>query len=111
LLQSKAAIGAGILTLLERANLTPSQVKKVYLAGGFGMHIRVANAIACGLLPGFQPAQVEVVGNTSLAGAYLTLLDCGALDEVARISRRLDVVELNLDPEFEGRYIDHLSLP
>jgi uncharacterized 2Fe-2S/4Fe-4S cluster protein (DUF4445 family) len=51
------------------------------------------------------------VGNTSLAGAYLTLLDCGALDEVARISRRLDVVELNLDPEFEGRYIDHLSLP
>lgn len=111
LLQSKAAIGAGILTLLDRAKLTPAQVRKVYLAGGFGMHIRVANAIACGLLPGFQLAQVEVVGNTSLAGAYLTLLDCGALDEVARISRRLDVVELNLDPEFEGRYIDHLSLP
>jgi uncharacterized 2Fe-2S/4Fe-4S cluster protein (DUF4445 family) len=91
--------------------LTPAQVKKVYLAGGFGMHIRVANAIACGLLPGFKPEQVEVVGNTSLAGAYLTLLDCGALNEVARLSRQLDVIELNLDPGFESRYIDNLALP
>jgi uncharacterized 2Fe-2S/4Fe-4S cluster protein (DUF4445 family) len=111
LLQSKAAIGAGIQTLLAHAGLTPARVKKVYMAGGFGLHIRIPNAIACGLLPGFAPAQVVVVGNTSLAGAYLTLLDCGALDEVARISKRLDVVELNLDPEFETRYIDNLVLP
>jgi uncharacterized 2Fe-2S/4Fe-4S cluster protein (DUF4445 family) len=74
------------------------------------MHLDVAHAIGCGLLPGFGPEQVQVVGNTSLGGAYLALLDCGAIDEMTRISRQMEVVELNLDPEFESRYIDQLSL-
>lgn len=111
LLQAKAAIAAGILTLLERTGLKPAQIKKLYLAGGFGLHLDRANAIACGLLPGFVPEQIEVVGNTSLAGAYLALLDCGALDEIARAGQKMDVVELNLDPGFEDRYIEQLSLP
>jgi uncharacterized 2Fe-2S/4Fe-4S cluster protein (DUF4445 family) len=111
LLQAKAAVAAGILTLLDRVHLKPSDIKRLYLAGGFGMHLDVPNAIACGLLPGFVPEQVQVVGNTSLAGAYLALLDRGALDEMAHISRQLEVVELNLDPHFEPHYIDQLSLP
>lgn len=111
LLQAKAAIAAGILTLLERCGLTPAQIKKLYLAGGFGLHLNRVNAIACGLLPGFVPEQIEVVGNTSLAGAYLALLDCGALDEIARAGKKMDVIELNLDPGFEDRYIEQLSLP
>ena len=111
LLQAKAAIAAGILTLLERCGLTPAQIKKLYLAGGFGLHLNRANAIACGLLPGFVPEQIEVVGNTSLAGAYLALLDCGALDEITRAGTKMDVIELNLDPGFEDRYIEQLSLP
>ncbi len=111
LMQAKAAIAAGILTLLERAGLKPAQIKKLYLAGGFGLHLDRENAIACGLLPGFVPEQIEVVGNTSLAGAYLALLDCGALDEIARAAKKMDVVELNLDAGFEDRYIEQLSLP
>ena len=111
LLQAKAAIAAGILTLLERTSLKPAQIKKLYLAGGFGLHLNRGHAIACGLLPGFVPEQIEVVGNTSLAGAYLALLDCGALDEIARAGKKMDVVELNLDPGFEDRYIEQLSLP
>ena len=111
LLQAKAAIAAGILTLLERCGLTPAQIKKLYLAGGFGLHLHRGNAIACGLLPGFEPEQIEVVGNTSLAGAYLALLDCGALDEITRAGQKMDVIELNLDPGFEDRYIEQLSLP
>ncbi len=110
LLQSKAAIGAGIETLLARAGLKPAEIKKVYMAGGFGMHLNIANAIDCGLLPGFVPGQVEVVGNTSLAGAYLAMLDCGALDEIARVAQRITIIELNLDPAFEERYIDNLAL-
>lgn len=111
LLQAKAAIAAGILTLLERVGMTPQQVKKVYLAGGFGMHLDVEHTIRCGMLPGFRPEQIEVVGNTSLAGAYLALLDTGVLDELKRIGKKIDVIELNLDPGFESRYIDQLMLP
>ncbi|MDW8343240.1 MAG: ASKHA domain-containing protein [Verrucomicrobiae bacterium] len=111
LLQAKAAIAAGILTLLERVHLRPADIRKVYLAGGFGLHLNRAHAIGCGLLPGFRPDQIEVVGNSSLAGAYLALFDAGALDEMTRIARRMEVIELNLDPDFEDRYIEQLNLP
>ena len=111
LLQAKAAIAAGILTLLERVHLKPADVKTLHLAGGFGMHISVANAIGCGLLPGFREDQIEVVGNTSLAGAYLTLLDRTVLDELERIRVSMSIVELNLDPNFESRFVDQLALP
>ncbi|MFI5386113.1 MAG: ASKHA domain-containing protein [Fimbriimonadales bacterium] len=111
LLQAKAAIAAGILTLLGKHSLHPRDVKTLYLAGGFGMHLNLANAIACGLLPGFAVDQIQLVGNTSLAGATLALLDRNTLGELAMARDGVEVVELNLDPGFEDTYLDQLSLP
>lgn len=110
LLQAKAAIGAGIETLLEVAGISAGQVGRVYLAGGFGMHIDLAHAVAAGLLPGFAPDKVVVVGNTSLGGAVLTAIDRSALAEMESLRTRIEVVELNLHEGFEDRYIDHLAL-
>lgn len=111
LLQAKAAIAAGVLTLLRRHGLGPSDVETLFLAGGFGMHLDLDNAIACGLLPGFEPGQIQLVGNTSLGGATLVLLDRNIRGELSRAGREVEVVELNLDPGFEDTYIDQLSLP
>lgn len=111
LLQAKAAIAAGILTLLTHAGLQPADIRRLYLAGGFGTHMSAANAIAIGLLPGFTVDQIRPVGNTALAGAYIALLDSSILDELARIKDQLEVIELNLDPNFEMTYIDQLALP
>ena len=111
LLQAKAAIAAGVTCLLKRANVAPEAVRTVYLAGGFGFHMHVDSLLGCGMLPGFQPDQIELVGNTALAGAYLTLLDSTALGELRRLSQRMEVIELNLEPDFETIYIDQLSLP
>ena len=111
LLQAKAAIAAGILTLLSVCGVSPEDVQTLYLAGGFGSHVDPASAVGCGLLPGFHPDQVRVLGNSALAGAYLALLDSSALDELSAISRGIAIVELNRDPGFEQRYIRQLSLP
>ena len=110
LLQAKAAIAAGIRCLLRHVHLQPRDVKKVYLAGGFGFHMHVDSLLGCGMLPGFRSEQVEAVGNTALGGAYLALLDSGALLELCRTSARVEIIELNLQPDFETIYIDELSL-
>lgn len=110
LLAAKAAIAAGILTLLERQGLRPEDVQTLFLAGGFGMHVHVDNALACGLLPGFRREQITLVGNTSLAGAVMALLDRSMLAEMAAVGRRLKVIELNLEPTFEDRFIDCMTL-
>lgn len=111
LLQAKAAIAAGIISLLAREGITPEQVDRVDLAGGFGRHLSATNAVACGLLPGFDPERIEAVGNTSLAGAYLALIDRTSLREMDRNRQTVEVVELNLEPDFEDNYVDCLSLP
>ncbi len=111
LLQAKAAIAAGIVCLLEKANLRSADMASLLLAGGFGYHIDSRHAIDVGLLPGFRPSQIQLVGNSSLAGGYLALLDSGALEEMSRVASKIELVELNLEPQFESRFIDHLTLP
>ncbi len=111
LLQAKSAIAAGILTPLRCANLTPADVRRLYLAGGFGLHLDVAHAIACGLLSGFELTQVEVVGNTALGGAWRALVDRTILPEMIAASTAAEIVELNLEPGFEDAFIDQLTLP
>ena len=111
LLQAKAAIGAGIEILLETAGIRAADLGRVYLAGGFGMHLNIAHAIAIGLLPGFREKQVRVVGNTSLAGALLSLVDRTTLVEMENLRSQMEVIELNLAADFEDRYIEHLMLP
>ena len=111
LLQAKAAIAAGIETLLRLQGLLASDIGRVHLAGGFGLHLSIPNAIACGLLPGFRAEQVHAVGNTSLGGAYLGMLDRSLVTEMNDLREQITTVELNLDPEFEDRFLDHLSLP
>ena len=111
LLQAKAAIGAGIEILLETAGIGASDLGRVYLAGGFGMHLNIAHAIAIGLLPGLRQEQVRVVGNTSLAGALLALVDRTTLDEMENLRSQVEIVELNLTKNFEDRYVEHLLLP
>ncbi len=109
LLQAKAAIAAGIETLLAIQNIPTGSIGRLFLAGGFGLHLSIPNAIACGLLPGFREEQIAAVGNTSLGGAYLAMLDRSLAAEMGDL--RVETIELNLDPEFEDRFLDHLSLP
>jgi uncharacterized 2Fe-2S/4Fe-4S cluster protein (DUF4445 family) len=111
LLQAKAAIAAGTSTLLHLLGTAPCDVKRLYLAGGFGFYLSLEHAIGCGLLPGFEPGQIQIVGNTSLGGAYLALNDRSLLDEMTTACHTMEAIELNLQPGFEDAYIDHLVLP
>lgn len=111
LLPAKAAIATGIDMLLARAGIAAADVRAMYLAGGFGIHLQTAAAIASGLLPGFAPEQIRPVGNTALAGAYLALLDVSALREIDDLRRRIEIIELNRDPSFQGRFVRHMRLP
>jgi len=111
LLSAKAAIGAGIQILLGQAGVAPAEVKHLFLAGGFGTHMDVRNAVAIGMLPGFVPEQIVPVGNSSLAGAFLALTDKSLLADLQRTAERVEALELNLVPSFQDTYIDALALP
>jgi uncharacterized 2Fe-2S/4Fe-4S cluster protein (DUF4445 family) len=111
LLQAKAAVLSGVMTLLRVAGLQPADLQAVHVAGGFGRHLNVANAIRCGLLPQVDPDCVRVVGNTSLAACSAALLNANALSDTQALAARVDVIELNLQPNYEDEYVTALMLP
>jgi uncharacterized 2Fe-2S/4Fe-4S cluster protein (DUF4445 family) len=111
ILKAKAAVYAGIRTLLERGGHGIGDVERLVLAGGFAAHLRIENAITIGLLPEIPLEKYDVVGNGSLAGAYAALGDGGVWEELHRIAAQPESCHLAETSEFEDRFIDALAIP
>ena len=111
ILKAKAAIYAGICTLLDRAGRSLPEIERLVLAGGFAAHLRIPNAIMIGLLPELPLEKYDVVGNGSLAGAYAALGVSNVWKNLHRISERPDTCHLAETDEFNNRFVDALALP
>ena len=70
---AKAAVCAGVDTLLRAAGRAASEVETVWLAGGFGCKLSPDSAGAVGLLPRQLIPAVRPSGNTAAMGAALLL--------------------------------------
>ena len=106
LVKAKAAIQAGYNSLLREAGLKSNQLETVVVAGGFGFHLQLANAITVGLLPNVPLNRFRVVGNSSLGGASQVLKDPSLLEKLEYFCKNVRVVELNLLKSFEDEYLD-----
>lgn len=106
---AKAAIRAGIETLVRRYGITYAQLDKVYLAGGFGFRMDISKAILIGLLPEELKDKIEVVGNSSLAGAMQYLVATDAKKSVDKICSVAKEIHLSNDQDFYDKYIAYMS--
>lgn len=111
LLRSKAAIYAGISSLLKALELQPQDIKRLYLAGAFGNRLRVEEAVTIGMLPDIPRERIVFAGNTSLAGAYLALLSRKAREKLAAIARQMTYLELSTRVDFMEEFMAALFLP
>ena len=72
---AKAAVRTGIELLVEKYGVTLEKIDTFYLAGGLGFYLDLDAAFAIGLFPEELKGKVQVVGNTSLEGAYRYAMD------------------------------------
>ncbi len=111
LLQAKAAVLSGALILLRAGGISAHELKSLHVAGGFGRHLNATNATRAGLFPDVPSLGViNVVGNTSLSACSSALLNGQATDDMRLIPDRMQIIELNLQPDFEEQYINALIL-
>ncbi len=108
---AKAAIAAGIRTLLQSAGVGLSQVKALYLAGGFGSRLDVRNTTAIGLIPRGLAGRARIIGNAALTGAGMLLLDTENLKEIRRIAGLSRHVPLGGNPVFNELYMEEMLFP
>ena len=106
---AKAAVAAGIDTLLSEAGLTPSDVATLNLAGGFGSYLQAGPAIGIGLLPAATADCVTPAGNSALSGAVLLTLSTAARRAAQQRADEAIEVSLATHPVFMDRYIDDMT--
>jgi len=109
--RSKAAIYSAASSLVKHMNLDFAEIKKIFIAGGFGTCIDVGNAINIGLLPDLERSRFIFVGNSSLAGARQTLLSYEAMKKADEIARKITYFELSVEPGYMDEYIAALFFP
>lgn len=104
----KSAICAGITTLLHEAGVTPDQLDKLIIAGGFGSYMDVVSAERIGLIPkGFSIKSVSI-GNAAATGAAMILLNQDLLHLSEEISQRCESLELSTNAYFMDEYINNM---
>ncbi len=108
---AKAAIAAGIDTLLHEAGMTAEAVDEVCLAGGFGSAIDPEDAAAIGLIPRALTHKTRAAGNLALSGAAMMLLSRAARAEAAALAVRAREIPLGTNAFFMEKYIDHMQFP
>ncbi len=103
---AKAAIAAGVITLMHVANVSYDEVKKVYLAGGFGNFLDPKSAAKIGIFPQEALDKIIPIGNAALSGATLALLSDTHFEKSTDIADIAEHVELGNNPFFTDTYID-----
>ena len=111
LLQAKGVIYSGLQIALKHFGADFRDVERFYLAGGFAKHIDLDNAVAMGLLPDVERSRYTFIGNGSLGGAFLALIDSEVRAALPELAAAPTVIELNLDPQFMDAYTMAMFLP
>ncbi len=109
--RSKGAIYSAIVGILKKVGKDISEVKKIYIAGGFGNYLNIENSIFIGLLPDIDRSIYEFIGNSSLAGARMSLVSREAFDKIESIYKNITYLDLGSEPDYMDEYVAALFFP
>jgi len=111
LMRSKAAMYAILATLTAQVGVAFSELRRIYVAGAFGRHISPRQAIVLGMLPDLAIETYVPVGNSSLAGAGMILVDGEARKRGLALAQKITYIELNVNHEFMQRFSGSRFIP
>jgi uncharacterized 2Fe-2S/4Fe-4S cluster protein (DUF4445 family) len=106
---AKGAMYSGARIMMNRMGV--DKVDRVILAGAFGSFIDKTSAAVIGLFPDCDQKLVYAVGNAAGDGARMALLNVDKRDEADFWAKRVEYVELTLEPNFNSIFTKALTFP
>ena len=108
---AKAAIAAGIETLMNLSDTKQEEIETLYLAGGFGSHLSMQSAAAIGLLPKKLVEKTTVIGNAALSGAAQILLNQKQIPELRKLAANSQHWNLGGNTVFQSCFMEQMFFP
>ncbi|MCX5697487.1 MAG: ASKHA domain-containing protein [Candidatus Omnitrophica bacterium] len=109
--RAKAAIYSALSILVKHMGFGFNDIKKIFIAGGFGTYLDMEKAISIGLLPDIDKRKFEFIGNSSLSGAREALLSEEASLKADEVARKMAYLELSVEPGYMDEYMAALFFP
>jgi uncharacterized 2Fe-2S/4Fe-4S cluster protein (DUF4445 family)/NADPH-dependent glutamate synthase beta subunit-like oxidoreductase len=106
---AKGAMYAGAKIMMRHFGV--EKVNKVILAGAFGSYIDKVSAALLGLFPDCELENIYSVGNAAGDGARMALLNVDKRKEADYHARRVDYLELTLEPGFDKIFAEAMWIP
>lgn len=104
---AKASVCTGLEILCDK--LTSINQPELYLAGGFGVKLDVADAVSVGMIPNSLCQHVASIGNGSLVGATMFLVDDRLRNVALELASRCQVLDLAQHEDFQDRFVSALN--
>jgi uncharacterized 2Fe-2S/4Fe-4S cluster protein (DUF4445 family) len=111
LIRAKAAVFAGIRSLLGALGPGPHTIDRAIVSGNFGRFLNLPAALGIGLLPSLPLGRYGYVDNGSLEGAALGLLSRQFFAEIAGYLSRVTYVDLADLPGYMDEFVGASFLP
>jgi len=109
-LLAKGSLRAGWTILAEKYGIDPARIDRIYLAGSFGTHINIENAMMLELLPRTDPAKVVLAGETAVGGSKLALLSVAERSAIRDVLGKIRYVELSVEKSFNREYLRSIPI-
>jgi len=110
-IRAKGAIFSAIRTMLAYCDFDISMIENVYVAGGIGSGINMANAINIGMFPDVPLEMYHYIGNSSLTGAYAMLYSTASERKVYEVAQNMTYIELSAIPQYMDEFVGACFLP
>ncbi len=111
LIRAKAAIFSACRVMLQSVSMDFGDLKRIYIAGGFGRYLDIDNAKTIGLIPDLPAEKYHFIGNSSMIGAYMTLLSTRHRQKELELAQKITYLDLGTEPTYMDQYTAALFLP
>ncbi len=110
-IRAKGAIFSAIDTLLAAVDMPVECIEAVYVAGGIGSGINMANAVNIGMLPDVEMEKFHYIGNSSLTGAYAMAYGTQAEEKCKELAANMTYLELSTHPGYMDNFVAACFIP
>ena len=87
--------------LLAEIHLPIENVEEAVIAGAFGYHINSQSILDISLIPKGFKGKITFVGNSSVEGARIALINKSMLDNMVALKDEITVLELSTKEKFQ----------
>lgn len=111
LIRAKAAIFSACRVMLQSVSMDFDDLSKIYIAGGFGRYLDIDKSKTIGLIPNLPSEKFEFIGNSSMIGAYMTLISKKHREKQYELSQKITYLDLSTEAGYMDQYTAALFLP